>query len=123
MVKFSSNADNWRTNKCHKFTNGPPSNSQAQFFLLKLLQNHLGGQKTIITDKKEVYINPVAGELVVLQNWFLENAANFIGQESGMPISFLAGTYNTMSFDRGSSDMGANEVGQEWILDIYFWNR
>ena len=120
-VKFSSTADGWRNN--HKFTNGSPSNMQAQFFLFKLLKNHFEGQRTFITNSDEVYVDPPSGELVVLQNWFMENIDNFIGQESGMPLSFLANTCNMVSFDRATSNFAANEVGQEWIVDSFFWNR
>ena len=96
---------------------------QAKFFLFKLLKNHFEGQRTFITNSDEVYVDPPSGELVVLQNWFMENIDNFIGQESGMPLSFLANTWNMVSFDRATSNFAANEVGQEWIVDSFFWNR
>lgn len=96
---------------------------QSQFFILKLLQNHSRGQRTFIIDPDEVYIDPVGVEFVILEKWFLDNVDNFIGQESGLPLSFLAGTWNMMSLDRNNSALGANDVGQEWIVDTFFWNR
>lgn len=88
-----------------------------------MLKNRSRSIKTIITDPNEVYIDPTGSELKDLEDWFLNNVDNLTGAESGLQICFLADTWNMISFDRSDSSMGANEIGQEWIVDTLFWNR
>ena len=112
MAKFKSTADIWRLNKCHRFSKGPPTNKQAKFFLSKLLRSSIREERFIITDPDEVYVEPTEPEEKSSKAWLLENNDNFIGMESGLPISLLSNTWNMLSFDRSDSKMDSTAAPQ-----------
>lgn len=78
---------------------------------------------SVFKNPDEVYNEPTKDRLAALETWFLSNVDHFIGSETGIHLSFLAETWNMVSIDQGNPGIGANQIGQQWIVDTWFYNR
>lgn len=116
-------ADNWRSNACHRFSDGPPSNTQAVYFIITTIRNHFNSDRTIIVDSQVVYYEPDENELSEAEEWFQAHKDQIVGVDCGLILCFLSGQWNMVSLDRKNSRMGANEIGQEWLVSSWIMNR
>ncbi|KAJ3025357.1 UNVERIFIED_CONTAM: hypothetical protein HDU68_007224 [Siphonaria sp. JEL0065] len=63
-------------------------------------------------------------EFEELKDWFLEHVDLIDGAETSQRLVFLADSgLDQASMDRRYSNLGADEIGQEWLLDGEGWNR
>ncbi|KAJ3002717.1 UNVERIFIED_CONTAM: hypothetical protein HDU68_006079, partial [Siphonaria sp. JEL0065] len=132
-VFLKSAADNWRNNKCHKFSVGEwneksqklvPNSRIAQHFFLRLIRSRSEGCRFVVRSLNDVHQVPTDEDFETLKDWFIQHADLIDGAETLRRLVFLADSgLDQASMDRRFSNLGADEIGQEWVLDGEGWNR
>ena len=130
---LKSAADNWRTKKCHVFSQGKwneglqkfvPSSSIAQYFFLRLIRSRFEGRRFLVLSLNDIHRVPTDDEFEELKDFFLEHVDLIDGAETLRRLVFFADSgFDQASMDRRFSNLGADEIGHEWVLDGEGWNR
>ncbi|KAJ3026493.1 UNVERIFIED_CONTAM: hypothetical protein HDU68_005571, partial [Siphonaria sp. JEL0065] len=130
---LKSAADNWRNNKCHAFSQGEwneglqkfvPNSCIAQYFFLRLIHARAEARHFVIRSLDDIHQVPTNVEFKELKAWFLEHVDSILGAETLRRLVFLSDAgLDQASMDQRYSNLGADEIGQEWVLDGEGWNR